>query len=45
MLSHIPVKMPFMPFQHCSQSPVNSPMKTSKMPRITSVTVSKMFAI
>ena len=36
--SHIPTKMLFTPFQHCSQSPVNRPINTSRRLKIVAVT-------
>ena len=43
--SHIPTKMPFIPFQHCSQLPVNRPINTSRRLKIVSVTRVKIFEI
>lgn len=38
MKSHNPENILFNPSQHCSQSPVNNPIKVSRIPRMTSVT-------
>lgn len=45
MKSQIDVKMPLMPFQHCSQSPVNRPISTSSCPIRTPVYPEKRLEI